>query len=208
MLCDVGGHEANLDALGPEVHALYDALYQQQNTLDAVWQEFRKLYASSPERIEVLNGTAPFFFRVVQELLWRDVLLRISRLLDPVKVAGKLTLTVRRLPSAVSDPVLSAELDQLVQEAISKSKVPREWRNRQIAHTDLGLALGSDATSLPEVNVRIIEEALASLRAILSRLDPTVHWGEPLVYGDADALAHYLENGVAHVHARRNRRAV
>src|SRR5687768_1129117 len=101
MQCNVGGHGANLDALGPEVHALYDALYQQQNTLDAVWQEFRKLYASSPERVEVLNRTASFFFSVTQELLWRDVLLRISRLLDPVKVAGKATLTVRRLPSAV-----------------------------------------------------------------------------------------------------------
>ena len=126
MNCIVGDHGVDLDALGPDVHALYDALYQQQNLLDAKWQEFRKLYAHSPERVAILNRTAPFFFQLIQSVLWRDVLLHAARLMDHVKVAGKETLTLRLLPSKVSDPVLAADLDRLVQDAIIKCEIVRE----------------------------------------------------------------------------------
>jgi hypothetical protein len=47
MLCKVGSHGADLDSLGTDVHALYDVLYQEIVSLDAKWQEFRKLFAHS-----------------------------------------------------------------------------------------------------------------------------------------------------------------
>jgi hypothetical protein len=82
----------------------------------------------------------------------------------------------------------------------------REYRNRHLAHRDLGLALGTSQQPLPRVDKSTTEESLASIRAILSALDPTVHWGAPLVRDDAEALIHYLESGVAYVEERRRAR--
>ncbi|HZO27367.1 MAG TPA: hypothetical protein VFH48_15410 [Chloroflexota bacterium] len=208
MNCPVGSHGSVLNSLDPAVHELYDALYQQQNTLDAKWQEFRKLYMHSEERGQLLHRTADYFFGLLKMVLWQDVLLHTAKLIDSEATGGKANLTVRRLPSAVSDPALSSRLASLVQTAKSKCAVAREWRHKQLAHLDLNLSLGTAGTTLTEVDPSIIEDGLASIRAILSELDPTVGLGEPWVsqYGDAERLVRYLEHGVEYEEERRRSR--
>ena len=66
----------------PEPHSdwapTFDALRDQATWLHAKWLESRKLYAHSPQRIELLRGTAGFFFHVVQDVLWDDVVLGLA----------------------------------------------------------------------------------------------------------------------------------
>jgi hypothetical protein len=65
--------------------------------------EYRKLYGESAERVAFLNETAGFFFRVVQDVLWDDILLHIARLTDPPKQGVYENLTLLRLPSLIDD---------------------------------------------------------------------------------------------------------
>ncbi len=54
--------------------------------------------------IALLNGRAPFFFRVVQVVLWDDVLLHIARLTDPPKVPPRCPVHGSAGPEFVSHP--------------------------------------------------------------------------------------------------------
>ena len=95
-------HEEHLRVLGPDLGSLYHVLYNEVTWLHAKWLEYRKLYGHSPERIDLLNQTAAFFFRVVQDVLWEDILLHLARLTGPRKSAGKANLTLLMLPDIIS----------------------------------------------------------------------------------------------------------
>ena len=60
--------------------------------------EFRELF-SRAENVALLNAiTGGGFTWDIQHILWDDLLLRVCRLTDPSKSAGKHNLTVTRLP--------------------------------------------------------------------------------------------------------------
>jgi hypothetical protein len=69
--------------MGEELGELYDALWQQVAWLYQKWGEYVVLFGTKPSRVELLNLAAPKFFRIVQDTLWKDVLLHIARLTDP-----------------------------------------------------------------------------------------------------------------------------
>ena len=89
--------EQHLRVLGEELGNLYNRLYQELTLLCAKWQEYRKLYAVSPERVALLNRTAPFFFVTAERVFWEDILLHLARLTDPPKSAGKPNLSIMSL---------------------------------------------------------------------------------------------------------------
>jgi len=189
--------QEHLHAFGPTLGPLYHALHNEVTWLHAKWLEYRKLYAQSEERIDLLNGTAAFFFRLVQDVLWEDVLLHIARLTDPPKQRHFENLTLRRLPEAVPDQCLADELRSLVDDALERSQFARQWRNKRLAHSDLSLAVDVKAAPLPGVSRRHVEEALSCFRRILNRLhvsylDGKVAYEHFLTNADADALVHYL----------------
>src|SRR5437867_12009636 len=102
--------DERLQVLGRIVGPLYHALYGEVTWLHAKWKQYRILFAESPERIELLNGVAGFFFRVIQDVLWDDVLLHIVRLTDPPRSVGKDNLTLFRLAESVQERALVLEV--------------------------------------------------------------------------------------------------
>lgn len=204
-------HEEHLRVLGSELGPLYNALQHEVTWLHAKWLEYRKLYASSPKRIDLLNETAGFFFRVVQDVLWEDVLLHLARLTDSPKSAGKQNLTINRLPALIAEPALAEEIRELVQTAMQRCSFAREWRHRHLAHRDLDLALESlHATPLPGASRQVVAEALAALAAVLNRVeghyfDTEVAFGHFLVADDAKALVHHLAVAIRYDQRQRER---
>jgi hypothetical protein len=189
--------QEHLQAFGPTLGPLYHELYNEVILLHLKWLEYRKLYAKSEKRIELLNETAAFFFGVVQEVLWGNVLLHITRLTDP-PIQGKFkNLTLLCLPDAVADQALADDLRVLVAASLDQSQFARDWRNKRLAHIDLSLAVDAKATPLPGVSRQNVEDALASFRQIMNRL----HWAffqsevafdRVLALEDADVLVYHL----------------
>ena len=165
--------------LGPELGPLFHALDNEVSWLHAKWKEFRQLYAA-PSTVDLLNQTAPFFFRVVQDTLWHDALLQIARLTDPPVSAGKTNLTLRRLPPALPYGPISQEVDALVSKTLSEAAFARDWRNRRLAHGDLGLALGG-AQPLAEANHQDMEHALSSMRSVMNAVNGH-YWNSTTAY--------------------------
>jgi hypothetical protein len=180
--------------LGP----VYRALHDEVIWLYAKWLEYRKLYAMSPERVTLLNHTAPFFFRVVQDVLWDDILLHLARLTDHPKSAGRSNMTVKRLAGIVSDPGLASDIRGLVGDAERLCEFARQWRHRHLAHRDFDLSVKTEGVDpLPQVSRQQVGTALAALAAVLNRIEghyfnSEVGFEHFIASGDAEALVRRL----------------
>jgi hypothetical protein len=71
----------------------------------------------SPERIAFLNKVASHFIGVLQETLYDDVLLHLTRLTDPPSSGKYDHLSLQALPERVPEAALASELKGLIQAA-------------------------------------------------------------------------------------------
>ena len=189
--------QEHLQAFGPNLGPVYNALHNDVAWLHQKWLEYRKLYAESRERIDLLNGAACEFFGILQFVLWRDVLLHIARLTDPPKTGSFENLTLRRLPTEVEDEGLAGEISSLVGDALARSEFARKLRNKIFAHTDFIQAI--EAEPLRVGSRDDVEQALRCIRAVLNRLHVSYMGGEVRFdrfmksFRDADELVRLLE---------------
>ncbi|MCL4523070.1 MAG: hypothetical protein M1453_09110 [Acidobacteria bacterium] len=189
--------QRHLQAMGPTLGPLFHRLHEEVCWLRVKWQEFRKLYAHSQKRIDLLNGTAALFFKVVHDVIWQDVILHIARLTDPVQQGKYENLTFLRVLGAISDPKTRLRVEKLLVDVQTNAEFARQWRNKRLAHCDLSHATKQSVQPLPGVSRRHIENALASFHAVLNYLsqkylDGAVLLDEVITHSDADALLYHL----------------
>jgi len=104
-------------------------------------EQYLLLFGHSPERLEMLNACAAWFFGLVQRALLREQILGISRLTDPVKMGAKTNLVLRSLladPALLGKGAVLAELEVAIGEAEATAKPIRAHRHKYIAHLDHG----------------------------------------------------------------------
>ena len=188
--------------MGQDLGDVYSELWQQLARLHQTWGHFEEVFAVSSEAIEVLNSTAPNFFRTVQDTLWESVLLRIARLTDQSNTAKKQNLSFMRLPQYVADAALLKDLCVSIQELSSAATFARDWRNRRLAHNDLDLSLSRAAEPLAPASSRHIEDVLASMAKSLNII--SLHYQEKTTFwdffekpsaGGGTSMLHYLQIG-------------
>jgi hypothetical protein len=202
----------NSAAMGAALGEIYSELWQQLCALHRKWGEYVALYGTNPQRIDLLNATAPAFFRTVQDCLWEDTLLHLARITDSPSTAGKENLSFRRIPSLVPDPHHCAQLKALVEKAVDATAFARDWRNRRLAHRDLMLALDRPTEPLAAASRAHVKDALSALGEVLNFLSD--HYlqsttafefaAEPTA-GGASTLLYYLRAGKNAEHQRRER---
>ena len=155
--------------LGEEFGVVFHGLWSDRAWAVMRLQEYRELFGNT-EHVALLNAiSGGAFLRDIQHILWDDLMLRVTRLTDPICTAGKSNLTVRRLPEFCKDE--EAEFHQEVKErvdlAVRAAEFARDWRNRRISHRDLALAIESDAKPLASASLRRVEAALGEVHAVL-----------------------------------------
>ncbi len=184
--------------LGPQLGPLYSSLYDEVTWLHAKWQQYRQLYAT-PETVELLNQIAGFFFRVVQDVLWEDILLHIARLIDqPTTKRGKKNLTLLQLAPAIDDSKLAREVRTLVKRVKQESAFAVDWRKRHLAHRDLALALNeSGEEPLLGASRQRIKGALSAIGDVLNKIEGHF-WNSEIAFdhiitqSDAETLIYFL----------------
>ena len=184
----------HIRVMGRNLGTVYNALWNEVVWLHAKWDQYRQLYAHSPQRVAFLNKVAGHFVRVVQDTLYNDILLHLTRLTD----RRPNTLRLQRLPK-LAPPVLAPELDQLVKDACQACKCAEASRNQHIAHTEFTRALAGTFEGDP--SRADIEAALRAVRTVLNRLEAH-YWQSETGYqhffshgGDAESLVRYLWKG-------------
>lgn len=155
------------------VAELLHHLWQQVAYVHLEWGVLGKLFGTK-EHAELLVYSAPHTFGIMQECLRRSVLLSIARLTDPSRQAGRQNATLERLPEVIRDAgntELARELATVVRELVSAVQPIRRRRNKLLAHSDLALALRGEPRPLPSVKKEMIDEALATMRVLINRVE-------------------------------------
>ena len=196
-------------AMGEELGQLFWLLSNECSWLHWKWSDYVILFGSKPERIDLLNHAAPAFFKLVQDTMWEDILLHMCRLADPPKSCGKHSLTLQRLPDLVSTAMRS-DVHSLLQEAIRKCEFARDWRNRRIAHRDLGHALNKHAVPLAQASRKGVRDALKAIVGLLNHVEQqqcgsTTYYDGISPHGNAESLLCVLRNGIEADTSRRRR---
>lgn len=203
----LAGHIA---MMGEDLGARYHALWQEIALLHAKWREYVELYGTKPARIDLLNRSAPRFFRLVQDTLWEETLLSIARLTDPAESIKQRNLTIRALPSLVRDTMLQKQIEEKVDKALKAARFCRDARNRRLAHRDLGLALNPTITPLQPTNRALVIDSLKALSCVLNCLSRHYYNSETLFdyhdsSGGALSLIYVLDDGLKRAEERRLR---
>ena len=201
--------EQSIATMGPDLGPVYHRLWNEVAWLHVKWDQYVQLFGSKPERIDLLNGAAATFFRIVQDTLWEDTLLHLARLTDPADTGRKSNLTIKRLAVLVDD-ALRDDVTGLVETADDKTAFARDWRNRHIAHRDLRLALGQGAEPLKPASRLKVKAALEVVAAVLQRI--CLHYENTQLSfehfsdaADAEALLYVIRDGLE-ADARRRKR--
>ena len=199
-----------IEKLGPKLGPMFHALSDDVAWLQVKWAEYRELFGTSPERIELLNSAAGLFFRILQDTLWEDALLHLARLTDPPKTRGKHNLTIRALPELCDDPALRLRVSRLVDDTLAATAFARDWRNRHIGHRDLVLALESAAKPLSPASRGDVSAALSAIHRVFNELTELVF--DSALADDvitpatgAEALLYVIRDGLEANDARRGR---
>ncbi|MBI4492695.1 MAG: hypothetical protein HY690_07900 [Chloroflexi bacterium] len=151
----------------PDAGHLAHELWRDLAHLHYNWKNYRALYGSSPETIELLNSTASTFFALLDGILFHDIVLAIARLQDPPRSVGRDNASLARLVALlerhVEPSLYTAWSDQL--RAIQTYCEPlRTIRNRIVAHSDLEMALVYHDEPPQGLSRAWIEGALKQLR--------------------------------------------
>jgi hypothetical protein len=206
-----------LTVLGPELGPVCHDLYNQRVWLHVKWHQFLELYGNTPERLDLLNGAAPVFFRIVHDTLLEDTLLNLTRLTDPAFFRDgdnqTARLTLRSLPGRISEDSIRAEVEELIKAAISATAFARDWRNRRIAHHDLNLSLNVNAKPLAPASRDLISDALAAVcrpvervsELYLQQTEVRLNRITETLGGDAVSLLYVIRDGLEADVKRRQR---
>ncbi len=190
-----------ITAMGEDLGTIFYALWQEVGWLHNEWDEYLQLFGTTPSRIELMNNAAPRFFRMIQDELVDVIVLRIARLTDPPKSAGRSNLTIQQLPTKIKDQSFSNQVLKLVEAAVAAAEPCRARRHRRIAHNALDLSLGVQTDSLPDLTRENITAAIVSLAKVVNGVsfhyaNSTTEFGLGSSSGGARALIRILEDGV------------
>jgi hypothetical protein len=168
--------------IGSEVGPFYHRLRNHAIHLHFRWHEYVELYGKDQIEFDIMNATAPHFFAAVQDIWWQSILLGISRFADSDRVAGRATLSLR---SFMKFPIIGSieGMGALADDALSKAKFAKDWRNRIIAHTDLHHDLDRAASPLAHASRVNVRESLAAIASVIDAVEfrfmkATTYWGD------------------------------
>ncbi len=145
-----------------ELEELFLGFREQCIWLRCCYNTYSALYESGERTKEVLQASAPIFFRDLNEILIEYVLLQICKIMDPAEIAGRKNLTFEHVNTALQDNHLMT--DEIARFSCGLSryrKLVKDGRNRLIAHLDKesvlnGLPIGEH----PEEEVTAFFESL------------------------------------------------
>jgi len=195
-----------LAVLPGKVGELYYELWNNITTLHLNWQNYRILFGTSPERIDLLNWAAGSFFGMLDDILRHEVFMHIARLADPARSMGRDNASLERMVrelSANGEETFITGLGTKIQDLQAYCSPIRQLRNRTLAHGDLATALRYHPDPLPGISRAYIEGALQKIRDIMNDMElkyfnSTVFYEDVIAQDDANALIYTLERAKEH----------
>lgn len=191
-----------VDHLPKPLQKDFERLSYRVTRVHGRWSRFLDLFGESERRIELLNNTAPTFFKDFQETYIETIFLSIMRLLDHLTTMGAENLVLEQLLERVrevGDHDLADDLSNQLDKLKDHCDDLETWRHKRIAHLDRDIEHKkiADKDPIPEIQQETIEEALSLIEDFMNTVegyygDSQIHF-EPITKGDAEALVTSLK---------------
>lgn len=160
----------HIEAMGKDFGLVYNRLYHEIIFIHHKWSEFEDLFCQDNGTIASMNKLAPFFFYIVKNNLFNDIILSICKITDRKSTSGKTNLTIQLFPEHVDDEIKGL-VSNIVKEIINDSLFCRDRRNRLISHLDKELALNQSATPLKSANRNKVNALLKKFEQLISTIE-------------------------------------
>ena len=190
-----------------EISEIFEKLRTEIVWLHGRWIIFEQLYATSPERVDLLNETASSFFHILQTVLIDDVLMYIGRLTDKPETGrggvnknlslGQVILALDR----EQYPELLTRLDAKLEQINTLSEEIRLQRDKKLAHYDMPIALKK--TTTPTITFNAIKDTLKTIREFMDEcelyfLDSETAYEALVMPADGQALINKMKKAIAY----------
>jgi len=188
------------------IDEVFKELKTEITWLHARWIIYRQLFAHSEKRIGLLNDCASAFFYIIQDVLFGELQVILSKLTDTARSGKHDNLSLEQLQERVEahgDKNLASTLRNLLDDLHMKSRPFRLHRNKRLAHLDLTTAMQSSLNPLPGISRQMIEDALEVIREYMNAIERYYTQSETgyehfIMHSDADALVSILKYGLRH----------
>lgn len=169
------------------------------------WIIYRQLFGHSEKRIELLNECARAFFYIIQDVLFGEIQVILSKLTDPARTGKIENLSLEQLQERIEmqgEKQLGIDLRKLLNNIHNKCQAFRKWRNKKLAHLDLLTTMKSSLNPLPGISRQMIEEALQVIRQYMNTIQShyenveTDYEGFIMNGTDGEALISLLKYGL------------
>ncbi|MFN3872575.1 MAG: hypothetical protein ACK4R9_06205 [Ignavibacterium sp.] len=138
------------------------------------WIIFKQFFATNQSRIEIINKTTPSVFLIIFELLKDYITLETSKLTDPAQSGPYKNLSLLYLHNYLKDKIEKTtfnELEKILNDLISASKIFRNRRNKLVSHLDLRTSLDESLKSSLSFFVKDVENVLKLLSNYINTID-------------------------------------
>lgn len=147
---------------GNDLGEIFYYLVNDHADLWLTYKQYRSLFGTNKERIDLLNNNGRIFFFNVERHFWNACILSLCRLIDPAKTRSGKNLTLYALLPYIENEDLKTDVKNAIDEAKDLSRFARERRNKSIAHSDYDIKL--DTSKI---------ETIATLKKMSDAIDAT-----------------------------------
>jgi hypothetical protein len=160
-----------------DVARTHDLLRRELLLLYTKWKDFKTLYCSDDDTVQLLDDAASFFFQIVREVFRDDIILTVCRLTDPasssVRGVRRSNLTIEHLIAIIpsADSSLHKTLNSMLPTIKSRCAKFRDHRNRRVGHYDLNTRLKRPYAILSGIGVKDADEALEGIADVLNAVE-------------------------------------
>jgi len=158
---------------------VFRGFFHEYSIVRAKWGLYERLFAT-PEAIELLNRHGAHAFGLIEDLLIKDVILCITRMLntskaswgDPANLATLLiNLTAHKQMALVKRLTAIRDRIKPVGDGLKR------WRDEQLSENDYAAYVGlkADIDALPPNHRKMIEDVLSAMGDVLGELQ--AHYG-------------------------------
>src|SRR3954453_19060330 len=153
---------------------VFRGFLQEYSIVRAKWRLYERLFAT-PESIELLNRHGAHAFGLIEDLLIKDVILCITRMLNTSKAswgdpANLATLLINL--AAHKQMALVKRLTTIRDRIQPAGDDLRRWRDEQLSRNNYAAYVGlkADIDTLPSNQRKMIEDVLSAMGEVLREL--------------------------------------
>ena len=129
------------EKMGDDFGELFNAIINVTRNLQIKYREYTYLFGSE-KIVNALNEFAPGFFCYIQEILFNDLILHISKIFDDPGKGDRKILCFNCLLEKVTNEDLKQNLTNILNQCNKKRDFASIRRNKYIAHDDYQLFIG------------------------------------------------------------------